>query len=383
MSSHAPEAKQIFLAAVEQCAPDQWRQFVDEATRGDEALRQQVDALLDAHRETNQLLDGTGLLATVAQASLTERPGTQIGPYKLVQEIGEGGMGMVYMAAQKEPVRRKVALKIIKPGMDTREVIARFAAEKQALAIMDHPNIAKVHDAGTTESGRPYFVMELVNGVTITQYCDDNNLWTPTDPGTINIIEPAAEANQLPAGIGSNIFGACDERNAIHIDLYEFQLSGQGELSYRLLDTVADRPRSYTYINDSGAFGYATDNGTTQSVRLYRPDQGSLTVHESPSGTYADVRTRIRINDSNDFLYTLDGIPYLYRESENRSYRLYDLADNYTKNVLFKSSAGDVNPPYSFVSSVVSDDNVSGAPVDDPFDTIGGLGFVLTPVPKQ
>ena len=84
MSSHAPEAKQIFLAAVEQCAPDQWRQFVDEATRGDEALRQQVDALLDAHRETNQLLDGTGLLATVAQASLTERPGTQIGPYKLV-----------------------------------------------------------------------------------------------------------------------------------------------------------------------------------------------------------------------------------------------------------------------------------------------------------
>ena len=87
-------------------------------------------------------------------------------------------MGVVYMAAQKEPVRRKVALKIIKPGMDTREVIARFAAEEQALAMMDHPNIAKVFDAGTTESGRPYFVMELVNGVTVTQYCDDNNLPT-------------------------------------------------------------------------------------------------------------------------------------------------------------------------------------------------------------
>ena len=81
-------------------------------------------------------------------------------------------MGIVYMALQKEPVRRKVALKIIKPGMDTREVIARFSAEKQALAIMDHPNVAKVHDAGTTESGRPYFVMELVNGVTLTQYCE-------------------------------------------------------------------------------------------------------------------------------------------------------------------------------------------------------------------
>ena len=105
-------------------------------------------------------------------------PGTQIGPYKLHQEIGEGGMGVVYMALQKEPVRRKVALKIIKPGMDTREVIARFAAEQQALAMMDHPNIARVFDAGTTETGRPYFVMELVNGVPITQYCDDNNSTT-------------------------------------------------------------------------------------------------------------------------------------------------------------------------------------------------------------
>ncbi len=107
---------------------------------------------------------------------ITEKPGTQIGPYKLLQEIGEGGMGVVYMAEQKQPIERRVALKIIKPGMDTRQVIARFEAEEQALAMMDHPNIAKVLDAGTTDSGRPYFVMELVNGIPVTQYCDEQHL---------------------------------------------------------------------------------------------------------------------------------------------------------------------------------------------------------------
>jgi serine/threonine protein kinase len=107
---------------------------------------------------------------------ITEKPGTVIGPYKLLQQIGEGGMGVVYMAEQTEPVERRVALKIIKPGMDTRPVIARFEAERQALAMMDHPNIAKVHDAGTTDTGRPYFVMELVNGIPITQFCDEQRL---------------------------------------------------------------------------------------------------------------------------------------------------------------------------------------------------------------
>src|SRR5256714_9170502 len=99
-----------------------------------------------------------------------------IGPYKLVQQIGEGGMGVVWMAEQTQPVQRKVALKVIKPGMDSRQVIARFEAERQALAMMDHVNIARVFDGGTTEAGRPYFVMELVHGVPITQYCADNHL---------------------------------------------------------------------------------------------------------------------------------------------------------------------------------------------------------------
>ena len=105
-----------------------------------------------------------------------EGPGTHIGPYKFLQQLGEGNFGIVYMAEQDKPVHRRVALKVIKPGMDSAQVIARFEAERQALAMMDHQNIAKVFDAGTTDSGRPFFVMELVHGVPITKYCDDNHL---------------------------------------------------------------------------------------------------------------------------------------------------------------------------------------------------------------
>src|SRR5208283_5644534 len=108
----------------------------------------------------------------------TEKAGDRIGPYKLLQQIGEGGCGVVYMAEQEEPVRRQVALKVIKLGMDTKSVIARFEAERQALAMMDHPNIARVLDAGSTEAGRPFFVMELVRGTRITKYCDEHHLDT-------------------------------------------------------------------------------------------------------------------------------------------------------------------------------------------------------------
>ena len=113
-----------------------------------------------------------------AEVVVTEKPGDRIGRYKLLEKIGEGGCGIVYMAEQTEPIRRRVALKVIKLGMDTKQVIARFEAERQALALMDHPNIAKVLDAGATDTGRPYFVMELVRGIKITDYCDQHNLST-------------------------------------------------------------------------------------------------------------------------------------------------------------------------------------------------------------
>jgi len=118
----------------------------------------------------------SGPESTVVVQSVTEKAGDTIGRYKLREKVGEGGWGAVYVAEQEEPVRRRVALKVIKPGMDSRQVIARFEAERQALAMMDHPNIARVLDAGTTDTGRPYFVMELVRGIRITDYCDQNKL---------------------------------------------------------------------------------------------------------------------------------------------------------------------------------------------------------------
>jgi serine/threonine protein kinase/Tfp pilus assembly protein PilF len=149
--------------------------FLDEACGGDDALRRRIESLLQADDNPDSLLEPKSLTTSVI-SPLSEAPGTVIGPYKLLQQIGEGGMGVVFMAEQTEQIQRTVALKIIKPGMDTRQVIARFEAERQALALMDHPNIAKVLDAGTTDTGRPYFVMDLVKGVPITEYCDQQHL---------------------------------------------------------------------------------------------------------------------------------------------------------------------------------------------------------------
>jgi serine/threonine protein kinase/tetratricopeptide (TPR) repeat protein len=178
-------AKAIFLEAVEQHAPDQWPAFLDRACAGQPDLRGQVEALLKAHREVGtaqhrehaEAAEPSPAAVSTAELPPTERPGFVLaGRYKLVEQVGEGGMGTVWMAQQTEPVKRLVAVKLIKAGMDSQQVIARFEAERQALALMDHPNIAKVLDAGTTAAGRPYFVMDLVKGVPITRYCDEHHL---------------------------------------------------------------------------------------------------------------------------------------------------------------------------------------------------------------
>src|SRR4029077_2786108 len=160
----------------------------------DAALRREVAELLAHHAPARAFLEAPAAqrAATLDQPA-RERPGTVIGPYKLLQQIGEGGMGVVWMAEQTQPVHRKVALKVIKPGMDSRQVIARFEAERQALAMMDHVNIARVFDGGTTEAGRPYFVMELVHGIPITKYCDDNHL-TPRE--RLELFIPVCQAIQ-------------------------------------------------------------------------------------------------------------------------------------------------------------------------------------------
>jgi serine/threonine protein kinase/tetratricopeptide (TPR) repeat protein len=182
MSTWNPHANELFLKARELRSPGERQQFLDRACAGDAALRAEVEALLQADDRAGSFLESPApdLVATVDQAPISEGPGTVIGPYKLLEQIGEGGFGIVFMAEQLEPIRRKVALKVLKPGMDTRQVVARFEAERQALALMDHPNIAKVLDAGQTPGGRPYFVMDLVRGLPITEYCDQARL-TPRE----------------------------------------------------------------------------------------------------------------------------------------------------------------------------------------------------------
>jgi serine/threonine protein kinase len=155
--------------------------FLDGACAGDVALRKRLEALLTAHDQTSQATEPDAARSTIkldlADAA-DEAVGQTLGRYKLLERVGEGGCGLVYVAEQTEPVRRRVALKVIKLGMDTKQVVARFEAERQALAMMDHPNIAKVLDAGTTDVGQPYFVMELMRGIKITDYCDQANLTT-------------------------------------------------------------------------------------------------------------------------------------------------------------------------------------------------------------
>jgi hypothetical protein len=188
MDTITAREQSLFEAALQIADAAERGAFLNRSCATDAALRTRLDKLLAAHHQSGRFFSeciadfaiaGGDLPAADADGPLAgEKPGTRIGRYKLLRQIGEGGCGVVYLAEQQEPVRRSVALKVIKLGMDTKSVIARFEAERQALALMDHPNIAKVLDAGATDSGRPYFVMELVPGVKITEYCDQNHLDT-------------------------------------------------------------------------------------------------------------------------------------------------------------------------------------------------------------
>src|SRR6516165_9876852 len=183
MSEPERQIMSLLGEAVEHSSPEERAAFLDKACAGDAGRRARVEELLRAHQAAGNFLQGNRPPAepvATTDEPISERPGTVIGHYKLLEQIGEGGFGAVFMAAQQEPIRRKVALKVLKPGMDSTQVIARFQAERQALALMDHPHIAKVLDAGQTGSGRPYFVMELVKGLPITEFCDQAQL-TPRE----------------------------------------------------------------------------------------------------------------------------------------------------------------------------------------------------------
>jgi serine/threonine protein kinase/tetratricopeptide (TPR) repeat protein len=199
--SGLPREAALFQAAAQLTGSDR-AAFLDRACGGDTALRRRLEALLAAREQTEGVLtesatEAKGTMKVELADAPDETVGQKIGRYKILEKVGEGGCGVVYVAEQTEPVRRRVALKVIKLGMDTRQVVARFEAERQALAMMDHPNIAKVLDAGATESGRPYFIMELVRGIRITDYCDQNKL--PTNKRLelfINICQAIQHAHQ-------------------------------------------------------------------------------------------------------------------------------------------------------------------------------------------
>jgi eukaryotic-like serine/threonine-protein kinase len=222
MNENSPTPETVFADAIQITAPEERAAYLDQACRDNPDLRRDMEKLVADYFRAGSFLQPpeADLYATVEASQLSDAPGTVIGPYKLLQQIGEGGMGTVFMAEQTEPVRRMVALKLIKEGMDSRQIIARFEQERQALALMDHPNIAKVFDAGTigpvasgqwpvvrepnqsqlgtnhsplATTGRPYFVMELVKGVPITKYCDEHHL-TPRQ--RLELFIPVCQAVQ-------------------------------------------------------------------------------------------------------------------------------------------------------------------------------------------
>jgi serine/threonine protein kinase len=195
MASQSLDEEAIFNLARQIASPEARAAYLQQACGENEALRARVQALLAVHEQEKSFLAAPPPKAsgTVDEQPLREGIGTRIGPYKLLQQLGEGGMGVVYLAEQEQPVRRRVALKVIKAGMDSAQVIGRFEQERQALALMDHPHIAKVLDAGATDTGRPYFVMELVKGLPITKYCDQEQL-TPRE--RLELFIPVCQAVQ-------------------------------------------------------------------------------------------------------------------------------------------------------------------------------------------
>ncbi len=172
MAGNPVDLEAIFFAARHKAAPDR-AAYLDQVCGDDAEVRQRVEQFLSAQAEIGSFLEApaaSGSITTVDEP-IQEGPGTVIGPYKLLEQIGEGGFGLVFMAEQQQPIRRKVAVKVLKPGMDTRQVIARFEAERQALALMDHPNIARVLDAGETASGRPYWGQSAKNSEHFATWC--------------------------------------------------------------------------------------------------------------------------------------------------------------------------------------------------------------------
>ncbi|WP_169980670.1 serine/threonine-protein kinase [Tautonia rosea] len=342
MISHTLNIDEIFFAALERESPEDRAVYLDSVCGLDTELRRRVDRLLAAHPEAGSFLESpangldTTLAATFPTSPPLDGPGTVIGPYTLLEGIGEGGMGTVYLAEQTKPVRRRVALKVVKPGMDSKQIIARFEVERQALALMDHPNIAHVLDASTTADGRPYFVMELVKGIPITDYCDRARLSIPDrlelfvlvcravqhahQKGVIhrdlkpsNILVTLHDGVPVPKVIDFGIAKATDQRLTDKTMFTSFgQLLGtplymspeQAELSGLDVDTRSD-------VYSLGVLLYELLTGSTpfdrESLRSAGPDEIRRLIREheptTPSSrisTMSKIQTAVGVDRGSD-----------------------------------------------------------------------------------
>jgi hypothetical protein len=295
--------RDLFIGALKISEPAERSAWLDRECGGDAALRRRLDVLLQAFDKAGSLLEHpAAAVGATLDEPIAERPGTVTGPYKFIEQIGEGGMGTVWMAQQTEPVKRLVAVKLIKAGMDSRQVIARFEAERQALALMDHPNIARVLDGGTTTGGRPYFVMDLVKGVPITRYCDEHHL-TPRQRlelfipvcqavqhahqtgfgaivGTLEYISPEqAEINQLDIDTRSDIY-------SLGVLLYELltgsppfsrqELEKGGMLEMLRVIREQEPPKPSTKLSTAEGLPTLAANRGTEPAKLTRLVRGEL-----------------------------------------------------------------------------------------------------------
>jgi serine/threonine protein kinase len=306
MSQTNPHTESLFWSALAISSPEERARYLDQACGGDHQMRGWIEKLLAAYPKAESFLEAPAPspVVTVAEVPVGERPDTVVGPYKLLELIGEGGMGTVWMAQQTAPVKRLVAVKLIKAGMDSKQVIARFEAERQALALMDHANIARVLDAGTTEAhggpsvglSRPYFVMELVKGVPITRYCDDHHL-TPRQ--RLELFIPVCQAVQH-----------AHQKGIIHRDLKPSNVLValyDGQPVPKVIDFGVAKAAGQTLTDKTLVTGFGTLVGTLEYMS---PEQAEI--------NQLDIDTRSDIYSLGVLLYELlaGSPPFTRKESE-------------------------------------------------------------------